>query len=130
MDSNCDHLIIFQTNVINRHIPTWNGSPHQMRLLLMVDKVRHCLVLSRHACIDREVLDGICVQLHVMLLSVNRVVSGLTIFGVGPIAIVSMRLTHKKTVISHKLCTHLWSSKLSHKKDKKDKTEWFTHRFK
>jgi hypothetical protein len=56
-----------------------------MRLLLMVDKVRHCLVLSRHACIGREVLDGICVQLHVMLLSVNRVVSGLTIFGVGPI---------------------------------------------
>ena len=28
----------------------------------------------------------------------------------------SMRLTHKKTVISHKLWTHFWSSKLSHKK--------------
>jgi len=41
----------------------------------------------------------------------------------------SMRLTHKKTVISHKLCTHFWSSKLSHKKEKKDKTERFTHRF-
>jgi hypothetical protein len=41
----------------------------------------------------------------------------------------SMRFTHKKTVISHKLCTHFWSSKLSHKKEKKDKTEWFTHRF-
>ncbi len=40
----------------------------------------------------------------------------------------SMRLTHKKTVISHKFCTHFWSSKLSHKK-KKDKTERFTHRF-
>ena len=41
----------------------------------------------------------------------------------------SMRLTHIKTVISHKLCTHFWSSKLSHKKEKKDKTECFTHRF-
>ena len=27
----------------------------------------------------------------------------------------SMRLTHKKTVISPKLCTHFWSNKLSHK---------------
>jgi len=29
----------------------------------------------------------------------------------------SMRLTHKKTVFSHKLCTFFWSSKLSHKKN-------------
>ena len=35
----------------------------------------------------------------------------------------SIRVTHKKTVISHRLWTHFRSSKVSHKKEKKDKTE-------
>jgi len=37
----------------------------------------------------------------------------------------SMRLTHKKTVFSHKLSTFFWSSKLSHKKTKKTKQSAF-----
>ncbi len=41
----------------------------------------------------------------------------------------SMRLAHKKTVISHKLCAHFWSSLLSYKKEGKDKAQCFTHRF-
>ncbi len=36
-----------------------------------------------------------------------------------------MRLTHKKTVFSHKLSTFFWSSKLSHKKTKKTKQSAF-----
>ena len=41
------------------------------------------------------------------------------------IKIGSMRLTHKKTVFSHKLSTFLRTSKLSHKKTKKAKQSAF-----
>ena len=81
-----------------------------------------------HLCLEAEVATAVGKQ-PLPFGMVAGLVGGLAMASGVDLLFGSMRLTHKKTVISHKLCTHFWSSKLSHKKEKKDKTEWFTHRF-